>query len=153
MDIAALKTVVEEQLVGTDRFLVEVKVSPANVIEIVIDSDSRLDIETCIALSRKVEENFDREVEDFELTVISAGVGQPVKLLRQYQKLITKPVDVVLLSGEKIRGVLQAASEQQISVSYPEKQAVEGKKRKVEVEITRELAMSEVKSCCEYLIF
>ena len=77
IDVKEIRQAAEAALEGTDRFVVDVKCSPANEIEIVIDADSAVDWDACVELSRAVESHFDREVEDFELSVYSAGVGQP----------------------------------------------------------------------------
>lgn len=150
MDIAKVKAVAEENLTG-DLFLVSVKSTPSNEIEVVIDSDTRVSIEQCIVLSKAIEGTFDREVEDYELTVISSGIGQPLELLRQYQKVMGRPVEVLLKSGIKVRGELVAATDESISVKYATKMAVEGKKRKELVEITESYLMSDIKSTKEEL--
>ena len=81
------------------------------------------------------------------------GIGQPLKYLRQYRKLIGSPVEVVLKDGGKIIGKLVDASDNQIAVEYEERVTVEGKKRKQLVTTRRELSLDEVKSTCEYLDF
>lgn len=138
---------------GTDRFVVDVKCSTANEIEIVIDADSSVDLDACVALSRAVESAFDREEEDFELSVFSAGVGQPLKLLRQYHKLIGKSVEVLLTSGTKVLATLREVSPEAITVGYTEKRAVEGKKRKVEVDVEESYNFAEIKWVKEHLDF
>ncbi len=117
MDVSKIDAVVEAFTEGTDLFLVEVKVSPANEIEVVIDSDSAVSIDQCAALSRAIEAAFDREVEDFELSVFSAGVGQPLKLARQYRNAIGKPVDVVMKDGMKYAGKLEAFDGEAVTVA------------------------------------
>ncbi len=144
---------VEGLLEGTDRFVVEVKVSGANDIEVIVDSDSSLDIDALATLSRAIEQQFDREAEDFQLTVCSAGIGQPLKLLRQYRKLIGQGLEVVLFDGSKLLATLKEATEEALTLEYPEKVSVEGKKRKETITVTREIPMSEIKSACEYLSF
>lgn len=153
MDIQKIRQVAEAALEGTDRFVVEVKCSPANEIEVVIDADSAVDLDACVELSRAVEGAFDREVEDFELSVFSAGVGQPLKLLRQYQKLIGKSVEVLLVSGVKILATLKEVTPEALTISYTERKAVEGKKRKVEVEVVDSYTFDQIKSTKEYLDF
>lgn len=138
---------------GSDLFIVDVKVSPANDVELTVDSDTSVSIDTCVELSRSIEAEFDREQEDFSLMVASAGVGQPLKVLRQYRKLIGKPVEVVLKDGVKILAELRDAAEDSITLSYTEKVAVEGKKKKVEVENVRTYPLDEVKTTKEYLDF
>lgn len=153
MDIQKIRQVAEAALEGTDRFVVEVKCSPANEIEVVIDADSAVDLDACVELSRAVEAAFDREVEDFELSVFSAGVGQPLKLLRQYQKLIGKSVEVLLVSGVKILATLKEVTPEALTISYTERKAVEGKKRKVEVEVVDSYTFDQIKTTREYLDF
>lgn len=153
MDAAALRPIVEKSLEGTDLFVVEIKVSPANEIEVVVDSDTSLGIDTLAELSRRIEQSLDRDAEDFQLTVTSAGIGRPIKLLRQYRKLIGQSVEVVLTSGIKLLAVLCEASEDALVLEYPEKVSVEGKKRKETVTVRREVPMSEIKTACEYLTF
>ncbi len=104
----------------------------------------------CVTLSRGIA---DREQEDFELTVTSAGIGQPLRMLRQYRKLIGREVEVVLKEGGKLVATLTDATGEAITVEYQEKAAVEGKKRKELVTRRRELPLAEVKSTCEHLSF
>lgn len=153
IDVTRVREIAETQMEGTDLFVVEVRVSPANEIVVTVDSDTQVGIDRCVELSRSIEGALDREQEDFELTVMSAGIGQPLKMLRQYRKLIGRPVEVILKDGGKIVGNLTDASEDSIAVEYEERVAVEGKKRKQLVTTRRELSLDEVKSTCEYLDF
>lgn len=153
IDAAHVREIAEAQMEGTDLFVVEVRVTPANEIVVTVDSDTQVGIDRCVELSRSIEEALDRDQEDFELIVMSAGIGQPLKYLRQYRKLIGSPVEVVLKDGGKIIGKLVDASDNQIAVEYEERVTVEGKKRKQLVTTRRELSLDEVKSTCEYLDF
>ena len=153
IDATRVREIAETQMEGTDLFVIEVRVSPANEIGVTVDSDTQVGIDRCVELSRSIEGALDREQEDFELTVMSAGIGQPLKMLRQYRKLIGRPVEVILKDGGKIVGNLTDASEISIAVEYEERVAVEGKKRKQLVMTRRELSLDEVKSTCEYLDF
>ena len=153
IDVTRVREIAETQMEGTDLFVAEVPVSPANEIVVTVDSDTQVGIDRCVELSRSIEGALDREQEDFELTVMSAGIGQPLKMLRQYRKLIGRPVEVILKDGGKIVGNLTDASETSIAVEYEERVAVEGKKRKQLVTTRRELSLDEVKSTCEYLDF
>ena len=73
IDKQAVADIVTEALAGTDAFLVEVTVTPQNEINVVIDSDTSVDIDTCAALTRAIEQKLDRDVEDYELEVPSSG--------------------------------------------------------------------------------
>ncbi len=146
----------EAKLVDTDMFVVGCTCTPSNEIDLYIDSDTKVSIDVCIALSRAIEAEFDREVEDFSLTVASAGIGSELKLLRQYRKLIGSSVEVLLLSGIKIIAMLTEVSEEQITLSYEEKQVFEtpsGKKKKQMVQVEKVVAFSEIKYTKEYLDF
>ncbi len=77
--------IVDEWLEGKDYFLVDVTISPDNKIVVEIDHAEGVWIDDCVDLSRYIESKLDREEEDYELEVGSAGIVQPFKLLRQYQ--------------------------------------------------------------------
>ena len=134
-------------------FVVGCTCSPGNEIELLIDSDTSVSIDACVELSRAIEAEFDRDAEDFALTVASAGIGSELRCLRQYRKLVGRPVEVLLTSGIKITAQLDAVDETSLTLSYEEKQAVEGKKRKQLVRVTRTYPFAEVKSTREYLDF
>ena len=83
--IAALT---EEALEGSDRFLVEVKVKPGNVIEVYVDSDTSVTIDNCVEISRFIESKQDRDVEDYELSVLSWGLSGALRMDRQMNKYV-----------------------------------------------------------------
>ena len=143
----------ERKLAGSDMFVVGCNCSPGNEIELLIDSDSSVSIDACVELSRAVEAEFDRDAEDFSLTVASAGIGSELRCLRQYRKLVGRPVEVLLASGVKILATLDAVDDRGVALSYEEKQAVEGKKRKVAVKVERTYPFSEIKYTREWLDF
>lgn len=136
-----------------ELFVVDVKVGPGNDIEVFIDSDGRVAVDDCIRASRAIEAILDRDKEDFSLTVSSAGVGQPLKTLRQYLKLIGKSAELVLADGTKILGTLEAADKENITVSYTEKQTAEGKKRPQNVTVTKTFTLGDVKTTREHIDF
>lgn len=143
----------EKLLQGTDMFVVGCTSTPGNDIELLIDSDTSVGIDACAKLSRALEEQLDRNEEDFSLTVASAGIGSELKDLRQYRKLIGGRVEVLLNSGIKILAKLDAVDDEGITLSYEEKQAVEGKKRKQVVTVTHHYGFDEIKSTREWLDF
>ena len=143
----------ERHLEGTDLFVVECTSTPGNDIELTIYSDTSVGIDACAELSRAIEAELDREEEDFSLTVMSAGIGSELRSLRQYRKLVGRPAEVLLTNGVKILAKLDEATEEGITLSYEEKQAVEGKKKKQLVTVTRTYPFSEVKWTKEWLDF
>ena len=153
IDVKRVTEIAERHLEGSDMYVVECKISPMGEIELLIDSDTAVKLEDCAALNRAIEAEFDREVEDFSLMVASAGIGSELKLLRQYNKIIGSSVEVLLKDGIKLLAKLNNADEAGITISYEEKQAVEGKKRKVTVEVTKDYKWEEIKYVKEYLDF
>ena len=89
-----------------DGFLVDVKVNTANVITVFFDRTEGVQVEHCLEISKYVEEHFDREIEDYELTVCSAGLDNAFMVGKQYQKNIGKEVGVLLKNGKRKRGVI-----------------------------------------------
>lgn len=153
IDTKKIIAAAERKMEGTDMFVVECTCSAANDIELTVDSDTSVDIDACVALSRAVEAEFDREAEDFSLTVMSAGIGSELRCLRQYRKLVGHPVEVLLTDGVKILATLDAADEQGIVLSYDRKESVEGKKRKQLVHVTESYPFERIKFTKEWLDF
>jgi ribosome maturation factor RimP len=145
--------IAEKILADTDIFVVDCKTSPVGDIELLIDSDTAVKLDDCARINRAIEAELDREVEDYSLLVASAGIGSELKLLRQYRKILGGSVEVLLKDGVKVLAKLNDATEQGIQISYEEKQLVEGKKRKVTVEVTKDFAWEEIKYVKEYLDF
>lgn len=153
IDTKKIMEAAQLRLAGTDLFVVGCTCSAGNEIELTVDSDTSVDIDACAALSRAIEAELDREQEDFSLTVASAGIGSELRCLRQYRKLLGRPVEVLLRSGVKMLATLDEATEAGITLSYEEKQAVEGRKRKQTVRVTRSYAFDEIKYTREWLDF
>ena len=151
MDIKELLAVVEKSLEGTDMFVVDCTIAPDNTIDLILDSDTSVSIDTCAMLNRAIGEAFDRDVEDYSLTVASAGIGEPLKLVRQYKKLIGESVEVLLKSGVKILATLDEVSDEAITISYDEAVVVEGKKKKQIQRTTHTYAFDAIKWAKEYL--
>ena len=97
-------------------FPVYIAVSPENVIKIVIDGDNGVTIDDCVNLSRFVEHQLDRDSEDFELSVLSAGLESPFINLRQYRKNLNRSIKVMLNDGKEVRGVLLKVENKQITI-------------------------------------
>ena len=107
---------VKANLDGGPLFLVGMKITTDNRIFIDIDGDNGVTIDDCIALSRAVENNLNRDEEDFELNVSSAGADSPLKMPRQYVRHIGRTLSVTTNEGEKSEGTLIAADENGISL-------------------------------------
>ena len=146
-----ISQLVEEKLASSDNYLVDVVIKPGNLIIIEIDNDEGVCIDDCAALSRYVEEHLDRDAEDFELEVGSAGVTAPFKILRQYVKNIDNEVELLLKNGIKLTGVLKSADERGVIVAVEKQVKPEGAKRKVTVCEEEAYTFDEIKYT-KYLI-
>ncbi len=151
IDQKELQALVEEGLHETDCFMVDVQVRPGNILVVEIDNEEGVDIDRCVALHRFIESKLDREVEDYELEVGSAGITAPFKVLGQYRKNIGNEVEVLSKGGVKLSGVLKSADENQFVVTVTKKVKTETSKRKVEVEEDFTFGYDEIKYT-KYLI-
>ncbi len=152
IDKALIAELVNEKLTD-DQFLVDVTVSSSNVIHIMVDSDTGISINQIVEISRYVEEKFDREAEDFELSVYSAGLSEPFSLLRQYKKNIGIEIDVLLANGQKFNGLLKNADDQGIDLEVSTKEKIEGSKKKELVTRVHHFEYSEIKEAKQVLKF
>lgn len=141
----------EDYLASSSNYLVDVVIKPGNLIIVEIDNDDAVCIDDCVALSRYLEDNLDREAEDFELEVGSAGVTSPFKVLRQYLKNVGNEVEVLLKNGIKLSGLLKSADDKGIVLSLEKQVKPEGAKRKVTVQEDVVYTFDEIKNT-KYLI-
>ena len=151
MDIKEIIAVAEKALEGTDMFVVNCTITPDNTIDLVLDSDTSVSIDACAMLNRAIGDAFDRDEEDYSLTVASAGIGEPLILARQYKRLVGESVEVLLKSGVKILATLDEVSDSGITISYDEAIVVEGKKRKQMQRTTHTYSFDEIKWTKEWL--
>lgn len=122
--------VIHQALEGTDKYLVDLKITTDNRIFVSIDGDTGIIIDDCVELSRKIEGSLDRDSEDFELNVASAGLDSPLKLTRQYKKNIGQILAVTTMTGDKHEGRLTEADDEKIVLH------VRGKKKSDDVDLT-----------------
>lgn len=146
IDKKALTEFIENQLQDTDYFLVDLKVSKDNEIKIEIDSMESVDIDFCIELSRKIEDAFPRDNEDYELEVGSAGITSPFKVRRQFEKNLGNDVEVLAKNGKKYIGELIEVNDADFKILTTVKVKEEGKKKAVETEVEMAFAYDEVNS-------
>ncbi len=151
IDKNVVRQLVEEWLTGKEYFLVDVMVSPDDKITVEIDHKDGVYINDCVELSKYIEDRLDRDQEDFELEVGSAGLGQPFKVEQQYHNFIGEPVEVLTGEGKKLKGVLRSVEGRNFTIGVEEKVKMEGKKRPVLQEVEHPLNMDNVKYT-KYLI-
>lgn len=132
-----IEKLVTNHFIGSDKFLVEVKMKPGNKIALFIDGDNGITIDDCKVVTRLIESNFDRDKEDFDLTVSSAGADAPMTIPRQYIKHVGRTLEIKSKAGEIITGKLVSANEETIELEH-----IPGKKEVQKPNTT--LAFSEI---------
>lgn len=143
---------VERAIKGTSLFLVDVAVSKDNVVTVEIDAiTGSVSIDDCVAITKAVEADVDRDKEDYELEVGSAGLISPFKVKAQYEKNIGNEVEVLTTDGKKHKGVLSAVGDDDFTIMESKKVKPEGAKRPVVVEEPLTFKYSETKQT-KYLI-
>jgi ribosome maturation factor RimP len=152
IDKAKIIELVNEKL-ADDQFLVDVSISGGNDIHIMVDSDSGISINQIVEISRFVENNLDREAEDFELSVYSAGLSEPFKLIRQYKKNKDKDIEVLLANGQKLNGLLIGVEDQGIDLEVTTKEKPEGSKKKELITRVHHFEYSDIKEAKQVLKF
>lgn len=122
-----------ESLSLEDTYLVDIK-THGKTIEVYLDSDDQVTLDKCRKLSRWIEAVLDETKEageDYVLEISSAGVGNPLKLLRQYPKNIGRNI-VIKHSIDKVsKGILTEVVGDIIAVEYEVKEKVGKKNKKV----------------------
>ena len=154
MKISDIIDAIGGEIVARGCFIVDISVSKDNDIVLTIESEKgKIELDDCVSLSRYFETKFDREAEDYSLTVSSAGLDQPFKVFKQYEKALGSKVEVSLKGGKKMVAVLEAADEESITLKYSVKEAVEGKKKKELVEHLDRFTMEQINSVRPYIEF
>lgn len=140
-----ISKLVEESIQDTDLFLVEVKVKPSNVIEVFIDSNTAVNIDQCVAVSRYVESKMDRDAEDFELSVLSWGLSGALKLDRQLQKYVGKDVEVKNKEQGKLQGKLVSFNAEKVEIAPAPKKSSKKKPAEEPVNLLLDRKNTEIK--------
>ena len=136
---------INEALEGTKMYLVTIKVSKDNVIDVALDSDEDITIDDCVAVNDAVLAAFDRDDEDYELTVGSYGITSPLLLPRQYRKNVGYEVEVLTADGRKLKGIIADADDEGFTLTTTVKKKLEGKKRPELVEEQERFSYNDIK--------
>jgi len=150
-DKAKIEKLVSEYIHGTGLFLVAVKVSATGKITVLADRKDGITIEECAGISRFLENNLDRDAEDFELMVSSPGLDMPFLVVEQYYKSEGKRIEVVDTTGAKVSGILKNVGPGGFDLETEEKKKT-GKGKAIE---KRDISFNyeQVKSAREVLTF
>jgi len=141
-----VRDIVLNSIAQGELYIVEVTVAPGNRINVIIDSMKGATIDDCVMVNRSIEQQLDREVEDFELEVSSPGLTQPFKVLQQYHKNIGREVEVIRKDGQKQVGKLLAMENDIMTIEVQKRVKLEGKKRPEWITEQHNIDINEVKS-------
>jgi ribosome maturation factor RimP len=144
IDAQQIRQWVESHLAEEGGFLVDLTVSDGADIRVLVDAPEGMPIARCVAISRLIEGQLDRDVQDFALQVSTPGLDQPLKLRPQYDKNVGRSVAVQLHDGHKVEGLLTAVGDEGIVVEHKEKRRIEGRKAKEWVTDRHELGWDAI---------
>ena len=118
----------KEKIEEIGGFFVDIKINLTNSISLYFDRIDGVSIDHCLQISRHIEQHFDRDIEDYDLTVCSAGLDKPFKVPKQYIKYIGHEVGVLLKTGIKYNGVILSLNDNILKLETLKKKV--NKKRK-----------------------
>ena len=134
-----IRRVVEPKIKELGGFFVDLKVTPNNVISLFFDRKDGVQVDHCLEISKHIEEYFDRDIEDYELTVCSAGLENPFKVEEQYHKYTGEEVGVLLKDGMRYKGVILSFNKEILTL-----QILKKKKGTKKTYLTKELEIPNV---------
>ncbi|SHK29064.1 ribosome assembly cofactor RimP [Epilithonimonas mollis] len=140
-------------LTRPDLFLVDLKISAASDVTLILDGDNGVTLQDCLDASRAIEFNMDREVHDFSLQVMSAGLSEPLEFPRQFKKNIGRPVDVLLNNDSKIEGELINVDDEKIVIRLEYRRPKVIGKGKEDVVEDKEILYSDIKKALVVIKF
>jgi ribosome maturation factor RimP len=141
-----IKELITDIVEDKNAFIVDIKVGASNKIKIEIDSVDGFSINDCVEVSRLIESNYDRDEEDFELEVASAGLSESFKVVPQYKKNLGKEIETITNEGVKITGILSNVTDTDFEIEESKMVKVEGKKKKQSVIEKHTFSFDQVKS-------
>lgn len=155
IDKKTITEAVTAAIEGSEIFVVDITVSAANDIVVEIDSPEPLDLDTCAAISRKIEDSLDRDAEDFSLEVGTAGLTAPFKVPGQWFKNVGNEIELVTRQGKKMHGQLVDVNDDAtaFTIDVTVKERPEGKKRPVNVVKPITMNTADVKTACYMISF
>lgn len=144
MDTKHIISLIDEALaVNKDLFLIDYSISTAGDIEVVVDGDNSVSLKECIRISRHIEHNLDREVDDFSLRVITPDITKPLVHSRQYKKNIGRTLKVQTIE-EKLEGKLIAIQDKNLILEWQAREPKPIGKGKQTVTKNAEIAIDNI---------
>lgn len=148
-----LELVNEALQTNNSLFLIEIKISVDNNIRVIVDGDEGVPLKECIRISRHIEKNLDREVEDYALEVMSAGLSEPFVHKRQFQKNVGRTLSLKLKDGALVEGIVDSVDDESLNLSWEAREAKPIGKGKITVSKNAKFAFEEIKEAKVKIIF
>ena len=153
MDEKKVRDLVDEALAFNESlYLIDFSISTNNKIQVTIDGDNGVPLSECIRISRSVDNNFDREEEDFSLEVATPDIAHPIKVKRQYIKNISRILKVKT-SEEEFEGTLVEADDDKIVLNWKAREPKPIGKGKVTVQKAATIAFKDIKEAKVKIVF
>ena len=153
MNQTAVKDIVDEALaLNESLYLIELSISVNNKVQVVVDGDNGVSLSECMRISRVINDNFDREVEDFSLEVTTPDIAHPLKVKRQYLKNLNRILKVKT-AEEELEGTLVSADEETIVLQWKAREPKLVGKGKVTVDKVVTLEYNEIKEAKVKILF
>ena len=134
-------------------FLIELSFLAENKILIEVDGDKGVTLKECMRISRHINDNLDREEEDFGLEVTSPDIANPLKVKRQYKKNIGKTLQIKTTTNENYEGVLTETNENQVFLEWKAREPKPIGKGKVTVVKTATIDYKNIEEAKVKIIF
>lgn len=128
-----------------DLFLVDLKISTTNDIVVILDGDNGVTLQDCLDASRSIENNLDREEQDFSLQVMSAGLSEPLNTQRQFRKNKGRKLEILLSDDKEVEGELLEVEVETITLRLKYRKKKDIGKGKITVVEERHIPYSDIK--------
>jgi len=146
IDKKKIQKIAESAELDKEFIVVDIEVKPVNKFTVFLESLDGISISDCVKVSRHIEQHFNRDEEDYELNVSSAGIDKPLTAPLQFIKNIGRVAEVITTNDKKQKGVLKAYSTKSITLAYSDKEKAEGSNKKILVEKEIEIEFNNIKT-------
>jgi len=154
MNQEIIKKLVDEALEENENlYLIELSFLANNKILVEVDGDKGVNLKECMRISRHVDQDLDREEEDFSLEVTSVDITKPLKINRQYIKNIGKTLKVKTVDNQKFEGTLKNVEDNEIFLEWKAREPKPIGKGKVTVEKSAVIAFKNIQEAKVKIIF
>ncbi len=99
-----------------DIFLIDFDIRSNDSIKIIIDGDNGIKVQDCIRISKALRNKIEEENKNFSIEVTSPGIGENLKISRQYKNNIGRDLELKLDDGTFIDGKLKKANDKKIEM-------------------------------------